>query len=85
MWDFIRLWFNTIWSLFSINFPGFNFSIGSVLIGGLAATLGLRILGKALGTSFDIGGFARSAWNVDKIGKHKKNIRISEERKRDTK
>lgn len=85
MFDYIGLWFQSIWTLFGINYPGFGFSIGAVCLGALAATLGLRIIGKAVGTSFSIGDFARSSYNSDKIGKFKKNINISKERQGDQK
>lgn len=83
MWDYIQLWFSSVWSLFGMNFPGFSFSIGSVLIGALSATLGLRILGKAVGASFELGSVTRSNWRFDKVGNNRK-IKISENRKGDT-
>lgn len=78
MFDYIGLWFQSIWTLFGINYPGFGFSIGAVCLGALAATLGLRIIGKAVGTSFSISGFASSV-----RGGNNKNIKVSKERQGD--
>lgn len=78
MLDYISMWFSSVWSLFGINYPGFGFSIGAVFLGGLAATLGLRIIGKAVGTSFSISGFAHSV-----RGGNNKKIKVSKERQGD--
>lgn len=76
--EFISVLFDTVWELFSIKWPGFNFSIGTAIIAASLAVVGLRIIGKALGISFSTGG-------LNTAGGNNTSIAIPEERKNDVK
>lgn len=79
MWDFLRLWFDSIWQLFQIEYPGFGLSIGAISLGALAAVIGLRVLGKILGFSFAPASILKGV-----NGGNNKNIRVPQNRKNDS-
>lgn len=78
MFEIIQAIFTGVWNMFSIPYPGFEFSIATVLIGALCAVMGLRILGNVFGFSFGVGGIL----NHVKGGNNRK-IKVNEKRKRD--
>lgn len=80
MIDFIVMWFTKIWELFSIKWPGFNFSIGSVHLAALLSVGALTAIMKMTGVS--ITGTVRG---FGSRGGNNQNIKISSERKGDTK
>ena len=82
MIEFINLLFSKIWEMFSITWPGFEFSIGAVFLAVAVSVGALTALMKMIGVSF-LGGFSlRSATSR---GGNNKDIKISKERKHDTK
>lgn len=89
MIDFIKLLISKTWELFSIPWPGFEFSIGSVFLAVAVSVGALTAFMKMIGVSF-LGGFSLgfSRQNFKKAGLrggNNKNIKVSKERKHDTK
>lgn len=79
MFDYIGLLFENVWGLYQIPFPGFNFSIGSVVIGSLVVVISLKFLGRVTGMSFNGSGIIKT---ISKGGNNK-NIKVSADRKGD--
>ena len=77
--SYVQLLFSKTWELFSINFPGFSFSIGSALLGTLVIALAFKAFGYITGADFS--GGLRSAIR----GGNNAKIKISQSRKGDTK
>lgn len=80
MIDFVVMWFSKIWAMFSIPWPGFNFSIGSVFLAVLLSSGALTAIMKMTGVSITgtIRGFGSRGGN-------NRNIKVSDNRKGDTK
>ena len=80
MTDLIVMIFSKSWEFFKIPWPGFNFSIGSVFLAVLLSTGALTAIGKMSGVSISgtIKGF-------NSRGGNNSNIKISNDRKGDTK
>ena len=75
--NFLAVFFNGIWDLFSIPWPGFEFTVGqaflAVTLSGAALSMFLRMAGVSVtGTMKSVGG-------------NNRNIKISKERSKDTK
>lgn len=49
MLDFVKLLFDTVWKLFNIKWPGFDFPIGYALLGVAFAAICLKTFGFFLG------------------------------------
>lgn len=79
MLDFIYLLFRSIWNLFCIKWPGFDFPIGAAFIGVSFSVIVLRIIGSLLGISLgsSLSGTVSSARKLD--------VRISKSREGDEK
>lgn len=73
--EFVKVWFNAIWDLFSIKWPGFDFSIGMAFVGATLAGIGLTIVGSV----FEL------FHPPSQKGGNSKKIKVSKERKNDTK
>lgn len=83
MIEYLNIWFNAIWELYSIPFPGFRFTIGQVLIGASVAVFGLFVLGNI--GHFNVGAGLKSFSDKGKSkGGNNKNIKIDDRRKGDT-
>lgn len=80
MIEFISMFFEKIWELFQIPYPGFGFSVATVAIGALCAVFCFRLIGYLTGWSFSIGG-----WISHVKGGNNKNIKVSKSRAGDTK
>lgn len=88
--DFVRMFFQKIWALFGINFPGFDVSIGAICIGALFAVLGLKIFSLVVGFSFSpvsifdtLSGEKRARLDASRSQRTRK-FKIANERKGDT-
>lgn len=80
MLDAIRTLFVSTWELFTIKWPGFEFTFGAVAVGAVAAVFSLKLLGMLLGISFSPGNFLNQL-----NGGNNKKIKISKKRAGDTK
>ena len=49
MLDFVKLLFDSVWQLFSIKWPGFDFPIGYAFLGAAFAAIALKTFGFFLG------------------------------------
>lgn len=82
--EYIKLLFDTVWSLFQTPFPGFEFSIGAAVIGASVAVVGLKIVGYIFGFSFSVSDVSAVFGGVK--GGNNKNIKsASAARRGDTK
>ena len=80
MIDLFQLFLSKSWEFFQIPWPGFNFSIGSVFLAVLVSAGALAAVTKMTGVSLLVsskGFFGR--------GGNNSNIKVSKERKGDTK
>jgi len=75
--DFVTVWFDAIWQLFSIKWPGFDFSIGVAFAACILVVIGLALVGKVFDLSFSASAKQR--------GGNNKKIKVSKEREKDTK
>lgn len=82
MVDFFKLFLSKSWEFFSIPWPGFDFSIGAAFLAVLTSVGALTALMKMCGVSF-LGGFRPTG--VFNRGGNNSNIKVSENRKGDTK
>lgn len=86
MIEFLKMFFSNIWELFSIKWPGFEFSIGSVFLAATvsvgALTAILKMVGVQLPDSDFVGQLFASRRNT---GGNNSLIVISDERRLDTK
>jgi len=80
MIEFLKMFFSKIWELFSIKWPGFEFSIGSVFLAAAVSVGALTAILKMVGVSF-LGGFS------DFTGRQLQHdrIKIAKLREKDTK
>lgn len=74
--EFVKVWFDAIWQLFSIKWPGFDFSIGIAFAACILVVIALSLVGKVFDLSF--GGAKQKGGN-------NKRIKVSKERQNDTK
>lgn len=80
MVSFFQMFFSKIWGLFSIPWPGFNFTIGQAFLGALTSVGAMTMIMKMTGVNpFKSAGSFRSG------GGNNRNIKVSESRKGDTK
>lgn len=86
MIDFIKMFFSKTWEFFSITWPGFSFSIGSVFLG-LAVSVGaLRAVLKMAGVSLpQVGPLPFGLFRFEQRGGNNALIKVSDERRLDTK
>ena len=80
MADFIKLFFAKSWEFFQIPWPGFNFTIGSVFLATLVSAGALVAFTKMTGASSLV-----SMRGMGLSGGNNQNIKISKDRKGDTK
>lgn len=80
MAEFFQLFFSKSWEFFQIPWPGFNFSIGSVFLAVLVSAGALAAFTKMTGVSLlvNLRGFTGRGGNNS-------NIKVSKDRKGDTK
>lgn len=78
--DFIKLLFSTVWNMFSVPWPGFQFTIGQAHLATLASVGALTMITKMNGVS--ITGTFRG---FSSKGGNNRNIKISDARRGDTK
>ena len=72
MWDFFSLLFESVWSMFSLTWPGFDFSIGIVFVGAAFGLIALRIIGRMFNMNIGLVGAASSLKNKPKISDARK-------------
>ena len=86
MIEFIKLFFSKTWEFFSIKWPGFDFTIGtaflavSLSVGALVAVMNMA--GVSVPSSWAFRGGAEYGLGIR--GGNNSNIKISKERKHDT-
>ena len=73
MYKFLNMFFNSVWDLFSLKWPGFDFSIGTVFLGAAFALVALRIFGKLFSMHIGFGGSAASVASKIKISASRRN------------
>lgn len=81
--DFFYMFFEKIWDLFSIKWPGFDFTFGQVFLAVLLGSAALGIVMKLIGVHVPSPGFLVSGATMK--GGNNKNIKTSENRKGDKK
>lgn len=79
MLEWFRLLFDSVWDLFSVNWPGFEFPIVYAFLGCSFAVIALKIILSLFGVSL-----GSSISNVVKGGNNR-NINVSSARKDDVK
>lgn len=89
MLSYLRVFFEKTYELFdSVNVPGFNISIMTVLLGAFGALVSISLLKMifGLGNSAVSGGFSTLAgMRVSQRGGNNEKIKISKERSKDKK
>ena len=95
MLDFVKVFLSKSWEFFSIKWPGFNFSIGTVFLAVAASVGALSMICKMIGVGGPsgmgdvVGGLYDMAKPKRQIGfqygGNNRNIKISKERKNDRK
>lgn len=78
--EFVQLLFSTVWAMFSIPWPGFDFTIGQVRLAALTSVGALTMIMKMSGVSLT--GTIRP---FSSKGGNNRNIKVPEARKGDTK
>ena len=76
MLQFISLFFNKIWDLFSVKWPGFDFPVWAAFLGVSFATVALSLVGRLFGVPVGsaLSGAVRGGNNYDiKVAKNRKD------------
>lgn len=86
MLDFVKIFFSKAWEFFSIKWPGFDFSIGTVFLATAASLGSLTMIYKMIGVGAVSSAFgvARRGLQYSKGGNNR-SIKVSDERKNDRK
>lgn len=80
MTDLFELLLSRSWEFFQLPWPGFSFSIGSVFLAVLVSAGALTALSKMAGVSLLV-----NFRGLDTIGGNNNHIKVSSDRKDDTK